>query len=70
MVTTVLKAYKACKGTCNVRTMAQTGNIQKAIKEIEQLKLKVLRISKIRWTDENYCDIEEQRIHYSGAPNK
>lgn len=57
-------------GTWNVRTMAQTGKIQNAIKEMERLKIRILGISEMRWPNANYCDIEEHRVYYSGCPVK
>lgn len=65
-----MKSHNFCQqrtkvGTWNVITMAQTGNILKAIKEIKRLELKVLGINKIKWSDTNYCDIKEDKIYYS-----
>lgn len=57
-------------GTWNVRTMAQAGKIQTAIKEMERLNLKVLGVSEMRWPGASYCDIGDHRIYYSGVPSK
>uniref|UniRef100_A0A8D8YBA7 Craniofacial development protein 2 n=3 Tax=Cacopsylla melanoneura TaxID=428564 RepID=A0A8D8YBA7_9HEMI len=57
-------------GTWNVRTMAQAGKIETAIKEMERLNLKVLGVSEMRWPGASYCDIGDHRIYYSGVPSK
>lgn len=53
----------------NVRTMAQARKIECAIKELERMKISIMGVSEMRWTDLSYYDVDEHRVYYSGSMN-
>uniref|UniRef100_A0A8D8VL77 Craniofacial development protein 2 n=2 Tax=Cacopsylla melanoneura TaxID=428564 RepID=A0A8D8VL77_9HEMI len=72
-VNSVVKSEIFCQertriATWNVKTLAQAGKVQNAIKEMKRLNIKVLGVSEMRWPGASYCDIEDYRVYYSGQP--
>uniref|UniRef100_A0A8D8T3N0 Craniofacial development protein 2 n=1 Tax=Cacopsylla melanoneura TaxID=428564 RepID=A0A8D8T3N0_9HEMI len=54
-------------GTWNVRTMAQAGQLENTIQEMERLKIQVLGVSEMRWPGSGFMDVENHRIYHSGT---
>lgn len=52
--------------TWNVKTMAQAGKIQNALREMKILDIEIMGVSEMRWPGSSYCSIENYRTYYSG----
>lgn len=63
----IRKQEKVRIGSCNVRTMYQTGKIHNAIKEMNRMNISILGISEMRWPDSSNINIDNHKVLYSGT---
>ncbi|KAL1447598.1 hypothetical protein WDU94_009869 [Cyamophila willieti] len=49
--------------------MAQAGQLENTIQEMERLKIQVLGVSEMRWPGSGHKDVDKHRIYYSGTTN-
>lgn len=54
-------------GTWNVRTLYRPGKLENCLMQMDDLKLDILGISEVRWTDNGKVNKEDHSIIYSGG---